>query len=104
MGEPPRLTHQSLKLLKLFSDRPSTRLAGSDITRATGLASGTVYPILLRFEAHGLLERFKEPGNPELLGRPLRTYYSLTPDGRALAHQVLSDLAPARLVPRPAVI
>jgi DNA-binding PadR family transcriptional regulator len=53
---------------------------GYDLARATGLASGTLYPILIRLEERGLLEARWEMGE----GRP-RHVYRLTPDGLAYA-------------------
>ena len=92
MVNEPRLTHQSLRALKLFAEDPSTRLAGSDIMKATGLSSGTLYPILLRFEHHGLLESVWEREKPEVLGRPRRRLYSITTRGREVAYRALTEL------------
>jgi DNA-binding PadR family transcriptional regulator len=55
---------------------------GFDIMDATGLASGTVYPILSRVERKGLVEaRWEEPAAHRRAGRPARKYYRLTPEG-----------------------
>lgn len=94
----PRLTHQSLRVLKLFSEDPAASRAGADIMRATGLASGTLYPILLRFENYGLLESTWEMQAPAALGRPRRRLYSITLDGRAFAHKALAELSAPFLV------
>jgi DNA-binding PadR family transcriptional regulator len=91
-SDTPRLTQQSLRVLKLFSDEPGTPLAGADILKATGLASGTLYPILLRFENYGLLESKWEGDAPAVLGRPRRRLYSITLNGRAVAREALADL------------
>jgi PadR family transcriptional regulator PadR len=91
--EKPRLTQQSLRVLKLFSENPSKPLAGADIMKATRLASGTLYPILLRFENYGLLDSKWETEEPTTLGRPRRRLYSLTLDGRAEAHAALAQLS-----------
>jgi PadR family transcriptional regulator PadR len=96
-----RLTHQSLKVLRLFSESPATPLAGADILRATGLLSGTLYPILLRLEQHGLLESRWEREKPEALGRPRRRLYSLTATGQVTARKALRELGIAvHLVPQ----
>ena len=89
----PRLTQQSLRVLKLFSEDPGTPLAGADIMKSTGLASGTLYPILLRFENYGLLESDWENESPTILGRPRRRFYSITLNGRAVAREALAELA-----------
>src|SRR5574341_908026 len=87
----PRLTHQSLKVLRLFADAPMASLAGADMMRATGLLSGTIYPILLRFEHYGILESDWERERPED-GRRRRRLYSITQHGRAVAHRALAEL------------
>src|SRR2546421_572622 len=51
----PRLSHQALKVLKVFIEGPKEGLAGSDIWKTLGLFTGTVYPILLRLETAGWL-------------------------------------------------
>jgi|SRR3954469_1361933 len=97
----PRLTQQSLRVLKLFSDEPGRRFAGANIINETGYASGTIYPILIRFETFGLLESEWEQQAAAALGRPRRRLYSITANGRALAHEALSDFQPT-FVLRPA--
>ena len=72
---------------------------GYALSQETGLASGTLYPILMRLENLGWLEtRWEEPGNT---GRPPRHNYRLTAGGRAWAREELQD-ARARRVWKPA--
>jgi PadR family transcriptional regulator, regulatory protein PadR len=60
---------------------------GFDIMDATGLASGTVYPILRRLDAEGLVRsRWEREGLARREQRPPRRYYELTSGGTALAH------------------
>ena len=49
--------------------------------RDTGLASGTLYPILVRLERAGWVEAQWEDIDPTVEGRPSRRYYRLTPLG-----------------------
>lgn len=57
---------------------------GFDVMDATGLPSGTVYPILSRSERQGWVEsRWEDPEEHRREGRPARKYYRLTRDGRA---------------------
>jgi DNA-binding MarR family transcriptional regulator len=98
----PRLTSQSLKVLKLFVEAPSARHSGAAIMKATGLSSGTLYPLLFRFEDHGLLESAWESGDPRELGRPRRRLYTVTRRGAAVARAELTALAVPGLL-RPAV-
>lgn len=57
---------------------------GFDIMDATGLPSGTVYPILARLERRGLVQAsWEDPAAHRDTGRPARKYYRLTDGGRA---------------------
>jgi PadR family transcriptional regulator, regulatory protein PadR len=91
-----RLSHQTLRVLKLFLDRFAddvrAELVGADIMKATRLQSGTLYPILLRLEKAGVLTSRWEDDRAEDLGRPRRRFYRITPAGVTLAHDVLKDL------------
>lgn len=87
----PRLTHQSLRVLRMFAVDPAF-LCGADILNTTNLASGTLYPILLRFENAGLLKSKWEPEKPTDLRRPRRRLYWITAKGRALAGKVFDEL------------
>jgi PadR family transcriptional regulator PadR len=51
---------------------------GYDISRNTGLKSGTLYPILMRLAEQRLLETSWEPSTE---GKPPRHLYKLTQDG-----------------------
>lgn len=56
---------------------------GFDVMDATGLASGTVYPVLARAERRGLVEsKWEDAAISRASGRPARKYYSLTGAGR----------------------
>ena len=72
----PQLTPQTLKVLAALSDAPGS--TGAQVCRQTGLPSGTVYPILTRFEGAGWLRSQWEAGDPVRLGRPRQRYYMLT--------------------------
>lgn len=66
---------------------------GYDLARATGLKSGTLYPILARLASRGLLESVWEQAPPE--GRPRRHLYRLTAVGAQMAATLPSE-RPAR--------
>jgi hypothetical protein len=99
-----RLSHQSLRVLKVFLEQFSedvrSVLAGTDLMKATRLPSGTLYPILLRFEKAGVLTSRWEDESPESLGRPRRRFYRITAEGVALAHDALKDLGSPLANPR----
>jgi len=98
-----RLSHQSPRVLRVFLDAMSedvrSELAGTDIMSATHLSSGTLYPVLLRFEKAGLLESRWEKERPEKLGRPRRRFYRLTRTGVQKAQEALDDLASIHMKP-----
>lgn len=77
--------------------QPADWRYGYDIARETGLASGTLYPILGRLADRGLLAtRWEEPA-PE--GRPRRHLYRLTADGAARAVALRQQPVATRLRP-----
>lgn len=61
---------------------------GFDIMDATGLPSGTVYPILRRLDSGGFVRsRWEREGLARREQRPPRRYYELTGGGAALARE-----------------
>lgn len=78
-----RRSPQTLLVLAEFLQCEREWRYGYDISRNTGLKSGTLYPILMRLAEHGLLETSWETAAPE--GRPPRHMYKLTQDGRRYA-------------------
>jgi PadR family transcriptional regulator len=64
---------------------------GFDIMDAVGLPSGTVYPILRRLDAEGLVRsRWERDTVARREQRPPRRYYELTGAGRLLADEAAS--------------
>jgi DNA-binding HxlR family transcriptional regulator len=84
-------------LAEFLQDEKAWRY-GYDISRSTGLKSGTLYPILMRLADHGLLETSWETVEN---GRPPRHLYKLTHDGLRYAREQVS-LNSARVVSEPA--
>jgi PadR family transcriptional regulator len=78
----PRLSPQTLRVLERFIERPTAWRYGYDLSRDTGLKSGTLYPILMRLAKYGLLET-KWVTTED--GVPPRHTYRLTPKGAELA-------------------
>lgn len=67
---------------------------GFDILDATGLESGTVYPILSRLETSGLLRStWENETRAHAEGRPARRYYTITPAGKAALEQATKHYA-----------
>jgi DNA-binding PadR family transcriptional regulator len=84
MGK-PTMTLQTQAVLAAFLDDPTTDYYGLDLSRSTGLRSGTVYPILARLEEAGWVESFWEAVDPGDVGRPARRYYRVTDRGATRA-------------------
>lgn len=83
-------------MLRIFLDDPELAWFGLDIIRATGIASGSLYPILHRFEDEGLLtsewERLEIATREK---RRPRRQYRLVPGCLDAARARLSERASA---------
>jgi DNA-binding PadR family transcriptional regulator len=88
----PRLSHQTLRVLRIFLDKQPEEASGSDICKQTRLLSGTLYPILMRLERSGWLKSRWEHVNPRDAGRPRRRLYRLTGLGYNKSSQALAEL------------
>jgi PadR family transcriptional regulator PadR len=78
-----KCSRQTLALLAALMAEPRTWQHGYELSKQTGLKSGTLYPILVRLSDQGLLDsRWKDAERP---GRPPRHVYRLTASGLALA-------------------
>lgn len=96
MGKPirdVRMSFQTMKVLESFLDNPSDTMSGADVQKRSGLASGTLYPILLRLEGAGWFASRWESVDPVTAGRPRRRLYRLTPGGLARASEVFASFA-----------
>jgi PadR family transcriptional regulator, regulatory protein PadR len=61
---------------------------GYDLCQLTGIKSGTLYPLLIRWEKQGYL--VAEWQAPAASGRPPRHAYRLTADGHRFAREISS--------------
>jgi hypothetical protein len=93
-AKPPRITGPTLKVLREFFLRPTDRLSGIEISRSTGLASGTLYPILFRLEEVGWLESEWEEVVPTQVKRPRRRFYRMTGIGEINARASFREVFP----------
>lgn len=99
-----RLTHPTAKVLQALLEGHHH---GFDIMEATALPSGTVYPILRRLDAEGLVKsRWEREAIARQEQRPPRRYYELSAGGGIVAreaiarYRVLTDGRVRRLRPR----
>jgi PadR family transcriptional regulator PadR len=85
MPRKPNSSRQTLALLAALLDRSRTWRHAYDLSKETGLRSGTLYPLLMRLSQQGLLEsRWEDAARP---GLPPRHAYRLTARGLTLAHE-----------------
>lgn len=86
-----RMSLQTMKVLEAFLEDPAAELAGADVQKRSGIASGTLYPILLRLETAGWFVSRWEAVDPTSVGRPRRRLYRLTPGGLTRASEVFAS-------------
>ena len=85
MTRPPNISRQTCTVLAALLEQPQAWRYGYDLSKETGLKSGTLYPLLIRLSDQGLLEaEWRQPLQP---GRPARHAYRLTEAGTALARR-----------------
>jgi hypothetical protein len=86
-----RMSLQTLRVLEAFLENPTVQLAGADVHQRCGIASGTLYPILLRLESAGWFVSQWESVDPSSAGRPRRRLYRLTSTGLRLSSEVFAS-------------
>jgi PadR family transcriptional regulator PadR len=89
MVRKPNTSAQTRQLLSVMLRQPRTWQYGYEISKQTGLKSGTLYPLLMRLSDQGLLDsQWQDPERP---GKPPRHAYKLTASGLALAREMALD-------------
>ena len=90
-----RATRALLKVVGvLLEGHPSQEYYGLELSRASGLKSGKLYPLLDRLQAEGWVQSRWEDAEPSETGRPRRRLYQLTATGAHEARLVLVELLP----------
>jgi DNA-binding PadR family transcriptional regulator len=89
MGAEPRMTLQTLRVIKVLFDDPSAHHYGLEIAKSTELPTGTIYPILARLEQAGWVTSDWETIDPTREGRPRRRFYQLNAIGSRRAARAL---------------
>jgi PadR family transcriptional regulator PadR len=85
----PRMTLQTLVILRVLLARPLEPRYGLDISKEAGLKGGTLYPALARLERAGWLTSFQEDIDEAAEGRRKRRYYRLTAEGAEKSRRAL---------------
>jgi PadR family transcriptional regulator, regulatory protein PadR len=94
MSRPRALSPQALAVVAVLAGTDDWR-HGYDLMALAGVKSGTLYPLLMRLEAQGmLLARWVDSPQP---GRPPRHVYRLTQAGRDWVASLAEPLAALQL-------
>jgi PadR family transcriptional regulator, regulatory protein PadR len=91
-----KLTGPVERVLRAFLADPSVPRYGYDLMKASGLPSGTLYPLLSRLQEQGLVTSAWEPAGIDSSGRPARRYYWLTDEGIETGRQELARASAGR--------
>jgi PadR family transcriptional regulator, regulatory protein PadR len=94
-------SRQTIDLLATLMERPKTWQYGYQLSKDTGLLSGTLYPILMRLSDRGYLDHKWVPSADP--GVPPRHAYRLTAKGVAYANQQTALFADAESKPSSSV-
>src|SRR5215213_6406509 len=84
-----RITGPLLKLIDVLLADPTANFWGFELMKATGLPSGTLYPLLARLEGMGWLESGWDESKES--SGPRRRYYRLTRDGASSARIAVAE-------------
>ena len=90
-----KLTGPLERVLRVLLDDTSAPRYGYDLMKAARLTSGTLYPMLARLQADGLVTSEWEPPPQDASGRPPRKYYQLTGEGIRVARLELAHASAA---------
>jgi PadR family transcriptional regulator PadR len=86
MARMPNRSIQTRLLMQTMTVHSRSWQYGYELSKQTGLKSGTLYPLLIRLSDQGFLEsRWEEP---ERAGKPPRHAYKLTATGLAFARSL----------------
>jgi PadR family transcriptional regulator PadR len=88
-----RISSQTIVVLNALQKSARAWTHGYELSRITGLKSGTLYPILLRLHDEGWLEAKWEPSREQ--GRPPRHLYRITAAGSSETKKIF-QLAAAK--------
>lgn len=94
------ITLRDMQVLRTFLELSDMQLAGTDIMRRNKISSGTLYPMLMRFEKAGLLKSSWESGLAAELGRPRCHLYQLTSKGAKFTRKVTATSIAGRIIAR----
>jgi PadR family transcriptional regulator PadR len=88
-------TPQLEKVLRAFLEALDEPRYGYELMLLTGLKSGTLYPMLARLEAKGVVQAGWQSPEQVPAGRPPRRFYKLTNTGVTTARQLVAEASSA---------
>ena len=80
-------------VIKVFLEDPLRPRYGFELMQLTGFPSGSLYPILARFEKASWLTGGKEDIDPRVEGRPARRFYRISGAAISVARIQLAELS-----------
>jgi PadR family transcriptional regulator len=92
MGSEVRITIHMLRVLGVLLDNPSAEYYGLEISKLSGLPTGSIYPILTRLETAGWITSSWEKIDESTEGRRRRRYYQLSPQGAQKAETAMQEM------------
>ena len=92
----PKMSSSVMSVLEVFLEDPQAVRYGLELGASTGLASGTIHPVLARLEGAGWVDSEWEEIDPSTVGRPRRRFYRLTAAGVEQASAALAVVAARR--------
>jgi PadR family transcriptional regulator, regulatory protein PadR len=81
-----------MAVLLAMLERPDEDHYGLELAKCAGLQSGTIYPLLRRFERTNWVTSTWEDVDASAAGRPPRRLYRLTGEGQAVARAELAQV------------
>jgi DNA-binding PadR family transcriptional regulator len=96
MVSTPKMSSSVMSVLGVFLENPQAVRNGLALGAWTGLASGTIHPVLARLEAAAWVESEWQEIDPSNAGRPRRRFYRLTAAGVEQASAALAVVAARR--------
>jgi PadR family transcriptional regulator, regulatory protein PadR len=87
------ITPKMATVLKVFLEDPDQPRYGFELMKLTGMASGSLYPMLAKLESAGWLAKGREEIDPRAAGRPARMHYTITGAAASSARMQLAELS-----------
>jgi DNA-binding PadR family transcriptional regulator len=88
-------------VLLVLIEGQGSEWSGADLMKHLDVGPGTIYPVLVALERHGMVESRWEDSTAQELGRPRRRLYRITPLGWRSYQEALHNALPTSAQLRP---